>query len=77
MLNLNLGSYLKPEVEIRAFCACAVEKNAKNMLKIAFFELKSDLYRFSGMLNPNLSSFFKPEVEIRAFLRMRSEKRQK
>jgi len=47
-------------------------KNAKNMLKIAFFGLKSDLYRFSGMLNPNLSSSFKPEVEIRAFLRMRS-----
>jgi len=49
-------------------------KNAKNMLKIAFFGLKSDLYRFSGMLNPNLSSFFKPEVEIRAFLRTRSGK---
>jgi len=44
------------------------------MLKIAFFGLKYDLHRFSGMLNPNLSSFLKPKVEIRAFLHMRSGK---
>jgi len=49
-------------------------KKRQNRLKIAFFGLKSDFYRFSGMLNPNLSSFLKPEVEVRALLCMRSGK---
>jgi len=73
MLNRNLSSFLTPEVEMMAFLRMRSGKR-QNRLKIAFFGLKSDLYRFLGMLNPNLSSFLKPEVEIRAFLRMRSEK---
>jgi len=74
MLNPNLSSFLKPEVETRAFLRMRSEKNGKNGLRIAFFGLKSDYCGFSGMLNTNLSSFSKPEVEIRALLRMRSGK---
>ena len=58
----------------KAYAHCRDMKTNKNRLKIAFFGLKSDLQRFSGMLNPNLSSLLKPEVEITAFLRMRSGK---
>jgi len=71
MLNPNLRSFLKPEVEIRA-CLRMRSGKRQNRLEIAFFGLNSDLYRFSRLMNTNLSSFLNPEVEIRAFLRMRS-----
>ena len=74
MLNPNLSSFFETRSRNQGVFAHALWKNGKNRLKIAFFGLKSDFYRFSGMLNPNLGSFLKPEVEIRAFLRMRSGK---
>jgi len=63
--NPNLGSILKPEVELMVFLRMRrkiLRKTAENAIKIQFEGVISRVYMFFGTSNPNLRSILKPEV---------------
>ncbi len=71
--NPNLGSILKPKVELTVFLRMRsnkIAKTAKNVLNMQFEFTASRVYMFFGTENPNLRSILKPEVELMGFLRM-------
>ncbi len=64
--NPNLGSILKPEVEMMVVLhmrSNELQKRQKNAIKMQFGGLISRIHMFFGTRNPNLRSILKPEVE--------------
>ena len=59
-------SDFRPEVEIRQFCACAIEIRNITPIYGRIAEISS-FYRKSGSRNTMVTSDFRPEVEIRPF----------